>query len=159
VTTDADRPLLDVLREDLKLTGTHFGCGLGECGACSVLVDGKRAFSCSTFLADVDGKSVTTIEGLAGDTLHPLQQAFMEEGAYQCGYCVSGMIMRAAQLLNDKPKPSDDEIREAMNGNLCRCCGYERIVAAVKRASGQASADANHPGRAAREPEALTSAR
>ncbi len=155
VTTDGDRPLLDVLREDLKLTGTRYGCGAGECGACSVLIDGKREFSCSTLMSDIDGKSVTTIEGLAdGDKLHPLQEAFMEEGAYQCGYCTSGMIMTAAELLHAKPKPTEAEIVEAMNGNLCRCCGYQRIVAAIRRASGQPVAQA-----AVRDDLALSTAR
>ena len=136
VTTDRERPLLDVLREDLQLIGTRFGCGQGDCGACSVLIDGKRAFSCSTNVADVDGKSITTIEGLAhGETLHPVQQAFLDEGAFQCAYCTSGMIIAAVALLNETPAPSDDDIRKGMNGNLCRCCSHVKIVNAVRRAA------------------------
>ena len=136
VTTDRERPLLDVLREDLQLIGTRFGCGQGDCGACSVLIDGKRAFSCSTNIADVDGKSITTIEGLAhGETLHPVQQAFLDEGAFQCAYCTSGMIIAAVALLNETPAPSDDDIRKGMNGNLCRCCSHVKIVNAVRRAA------------------------
>ena len=136
-TTDAQRPLLDVLREDLHLTGTHFGCGAGDCGACSVLVDGKRVFSCSTPVGEVAGKSVTTIEGLCdGAKLHPVQQAFLDDCAYQCGYCTSGMIMAAVALLGEKPNPTDADVREGMNGNLCRCCGYPKIVSAVLRAAG-----------------------
>jgi aerobic carbon-monoxide dehydrogenase small subunit len=139
VLTDAQRPLLEVLREDLRLLGAHFGCGEGECGACSVLVDGKRAFSCQTPVGDVAGKSVVTIEGLArGETLHAVQQAFLDEAAYQCGYCTPGMIIAAVALLNETPNPSADEIRDGMNGNLCRCCGYARIVSAVQKAAGGA---------------------
>lgn len=136
LTTDTDRPILHVLREDLHLTGTKFGCGEGQCGACSVLVDGKRVFSCSSPLKAVANKAVTTVEGLAnGETLHPVQQAFLDEGAYQCGYCTSGMIIAAAALLKAKPKPTDDDILMGMNRNLCRCCSYPKILAAVKRAS------------------------
>ena len=136
LTTDSGRSLLEVLREDLHLTGTKFGCGEAQCGACSVLVDEKRAFSCSTPLKQVAGKAVTTIEGLAsGDKLHPVQQAFLDEGAYQCGYCTSGIIIAAVALLKANPKPTEDDIRAAMNPNLCRCCGYPKIVAAIKRAS------------------------
>jgi len=136
LTTDSDRPLLEILREDLHMTGTKFGCGEGQCGACSVLVDGKRTFSCSTPLNTVANKAVTTIEGLAtGDKLHPVQQAFLDEGAYQCGYCTAGMIMATVALLKAKPKPTDDEILIGLNLNLCRCCTYPKIIAAVKRAS------------------------
>jgi len=136
VTTDSERPLLDVLREELHLTGTHFGCGQGDCGACSILLDSKRAFSCQTTIGDVDGKSVVTIEGLAtGEKLHAVQEAFLAEGAYQCGYCTSGMIITAVALLADKPSPTEEEIRTAMNGNLCRCCGYPKIVKAISRAA------------------------
>jgi aerobic carbon-monoxide dehydrogenase small subunit len=118
------------------LTGAKFGCGEGECGACSVLVDGKRVFSCSTAVADVAGKSVTTIEGLGKDgALHPVQEAFVAEGAYQCGFCTTGMIMTAVALLNEKPKPTDAEIIEGMNGNLCRCCSYPKILTAIRRAA------------------------
>jgi aerobic-type carbon monoxide dehydrogenase small subunit (CoxS/CutS family) len=136
VSTDPQRTLLEILREDLHLLGTRFGCGAGDCGACSVHIDGKRAFACQTSAGDANGKSVSTIEGI--DT-HPrytaLQKAFMEEGAYQCGYCVSGMIMAAAALLDEKPNPTEAEIRDGMNSNLCRCCGYVKIVSAVQRAS------------------------
>jgi aerobic-type carbon monoxide dehydrogenase small subunit (CoxS/CutS family) len=138
VTTDSDRPLLDVLREELQLTGTKYGCGEAQCGACSVLVNGKRVFSCRTPASSVDGKSVLTIEGLSdGKTLHPVQEAFVEEGAFQCGYCTPGMIMTAVALLEDKPKPSDAEIVAGMNRNICRCCSYPKIVDAVRRASGR----------------------
>jgi carbon-monoxide dehydrogenase small subunit len=136
ITADPRRPLLEVLREDLQLTGTHFGCGQGDCGACSVLLDGKRIFSCSTPIGDLDGKAITTIEGLPDNgKLHPVQQAFLDEGAYQCGYCVSGMIVAAVALLNETPHPTDEQIKDGMNGNLCRCCGYAKIVAAVRRSS------------------------
>lgn len=135
LTTDHRRPLLDVLREDLQLTGTHYGCGEGQCGACSVLVDGKRVFSCKTPAAETDGKQITTIEGLSdGQSLHPLQQAFLDESAFQCGFCTSGMIMAATALLKEKPNPSDQEIVAGMNGNLCRCCTYVRIQSAIRRA-------------------------
>jgi aerobic-type carbon monoxide dehydrogenase small subunit (CoxS/CutS family) len=141
---DGERPLLEVLREDLALTGTKYGCGEGACGACSVLVDGKRIFSCSTPVSKLAGKSITTIEGLAGDSdnatgdkLHPFQQAFLDCNAFQCGYCTPGMVMATAALLAQKPNPTEDEIRDGMNGNLCRCCSYASIHAAVKRAAEQ----------------------
>lgn len=135
IQTDEDRPLLDVLREDLHLTGTKYGCGEGECGACTVLVDGEPTKACITTIAEVAGQKVLTIEGLAGDSrLHAIQQAFIEEHAMQCGYCVPGQIMRAAGLLHEKPKPSRQEIIEAMTGNLCRCCNYPNILAAVESA-------------------------
>jgi aerobic-type carbon monoxide dehydrogenase small subunit (CoxS/CutS family) len=133
--TEADRLLLDVLREDLHLTGTKFGCGEGECGACTVLVEGKAVRSCITAVSEVDGRQVRTIEGLASEgKLHPLQQAFLTEQALQCGYCVPGQIMQAAGLLNQTPKPSRQEIVATMNGNLCRCCNYPNILAAVETA-------------------------
>ena len=136
VTTDPDRRLLDVLREDLHLTGTKYGCGEGQCGACAVYVDGEPARSCLLPVSSVAGKSITTIEGLArGDALHPVQQAFLDEGAMQCGYCMSGMILAAAALLRHKPDPSDEEIVAGMNGHLCRCNGYVKIVGAVRRAA------------------------
>lgn len=137
VETDSDRPLLDVLREDLHLTGTKYGCGEARCGACSVLLDGRRHFSCTTTVTESVGKKVTTIEGLFGDGndgLHFVQHAFLQEHAFQCGYCTAGMIVNTVALLNEKPKPTDAEIVEAMNGNLCRCCSYTNILAAVKRA-------------------------
>ena len=138
VTTDPQRPLLDVLREDLHLTGAKYGCGEGRCGACTVLMDGKRVLSCVTPVSLADKKSIATIEGLAkGDSLHPVQEAFLEEGAMQCGYCTSGMILSAVALLQDKPNPTDEEIVTAMNGNTCRCNGYVKIMNAVRRAAGK----------------------
>lgn len=135
VTTDPERPLLDVLREDLSLCGSKYGCGQAQCGACSVLLDGRRAFSCRTPVSAAAGKKITTIEGLETDgKLHPVQQAFLDEGALQCGFCVPGMIIAAAGLLSEKPKPTDDEIIAAMNRNICRCCNYPNILAAVRRA-------------------------
>ena len=143
ITSDPARPLLDVLREDLQLTGTHYGCGEARCGACSVLVDGRRVFSCKTAIEDVAGKKVRTIEGLAtGETLHPVQQAFVDENAFQCAYCTSGMIMCAVGLLEANPKPSDAEILAGMNRNLCRCCSYPKITKAVKRAAASNNAAA-----------------
>lgn len=137
VTTDPDRPLLDVLREDLRLTGTKFGCGEGQCGACTVVMDGKRTFSCRTPASKADGKTVLTVEGLAkGDVLHPVQEAFLAEGAFQCGYCTPGMMMATVALMNENPRPTDADVRTWMNKNLCRCCGYPAILAAVKRAVG-----------------------
>ncbi len=137
VETEADRPLLEVLREDFGLTGTKYGCGEGVCAACTVLIDGKAQRSCLTPVGDVAGKSVTTIEGLAKDgTLHPVQQAFVTEWAMQCGYCTPGMVLAAAALLDKNPHPGDEEILKAMNGHLCRCCGYPRVLEAVRRAAG-----------------------
>ncbi len=139
VTTNPQRPLLDVLREDFKLTGTKYGCGDGKCGACTVLIDGKSVMSCNTPVANVQQKTITTIEGLAaGDKLHPVQEAFLEEGAFQCGYCTPGMIMTTVALLNEKPKPSEAEILAWMTPHLCRCCGYPKILKAVRRVAAQA---------------------
>jgi aerobic-type carbon monoxide dehydrogenase small subunit (CoxS/CutS family) len=136
VDTDPDRPLLDVLREDLALTGTKYGCGEGQCGACTVLIDGRPARSCITPIRTAQDKKITTIEGLAaGPALHPVQQAFIEENAMQCGYCIPGMVLRTVALLQTNPKPTDAQIVEGLNGNLCRCSGYHRIVAAVRRAA------------------------
>jgi aerobic-type carbon monoxide dehydrogenase small subunit (CoxS/CutS family) len=136
ITTDSQRSLLDVLREDLGLTGAKYGCGEGQCGSCSVLVDGRRVRSCVTHVGAVDGKSVRTIEGLAeNDTLHPVQEAFLEEGAMQCGYCTGGMILTAVALLEDHANPTDQQIVEGMNGNICRCNGYVKITRAVRRAA------------------------
>jgi aerobic-type carbon monoxide dehydrogenase small subunit (CoxS/CutS family) len=136
VTTEPERRLLDVLREELHLTGTKYGCGEGQCGACTVYVDGEPARSCLLPVSSVAGRSVTTIEGLAaGTALHPVQEAFLEEGALQCGYCTSGMILGAAALLRRKPDPTDEEIVAGMNGHLCRCNGYLKIVKAVRRAA------------------------
>ena len=128
-------PLLWVLREGLKLTGTKFGCGTGLCGACMVHIDGKRAFSCQTQVSEIAGRSVTTIEGLSVDSSHPLQKAWLAEQVPQCGYCQSGQIMAAAALLKKKPKPTDQDIDEAMT-NICRCGTYQRIRAAVHIAAG-----------------------
>ena len=136
VTTDPQRPLLDVLREDLHLTGAKYGCGEGRCGACTVLMDGKPVRSCVAPVSLADKKSITTIEGLAkGDALHPIQEAFLEEGAMQCGYCTSGMILSAVALLGTKPNPTNEEIVAGMNGNICRCNGYVKIIKAVRRAA------------------------
>jgi len=131
-----DRSLLYVLREELGLTGAKYGCGEGECGACKVLVDGVAVRSCTTPVGEVVGRSILTIEGLAnGDRLHPVQQAFLDAGAFQCGFCIPGMILATVSLLERTPRPTVDEIRAAMDGNLCRCCGYLRILDAVQRAS------------------------
>lgn len=136
VATDPRRPLLDVLREDLQLTGAKYGCGEGQCGACVVLMDDQRTFSCRTSIQQAANKTVVTIEGLAkGEELHPLQSAFMAEHAYQCGYCIPGMIMAAAALLHEKPHPNDAEIRKWMNHQICRCCGYSNILKAVRHAA------------------------
>jgi len=136
VTTDPERPLLEVLREDLHLTGTKFGCGEGQCRACTVLRDGRPTTSCLTPVGDAANREITTIEGLAdGDLFHPVQAAFLEEGAMQCGYCVPGMILTAAGLLARNPKPSREQIIVGMNGNLCRCCGYPKLIVAIERAA------------------------
>jgi aerobic-type carbon monoxide dehydrogenase small subunit (CoxS/CutS family) len=136
IDADADRSLLSVLRDDLDLTGSKYGCGEGQCGACTVLIDGTPTRSCITHISAVAGKRIITIEGLAvGNRLHPLQEAFLEEDAMQCAYCTSGMIMSAAGLLRKTSNPSDQDIIHAMEGNICRCGTYPRIVAAIKRAS------------------------
>jgi nicotinate dehydrogenase subunit A len=138
VTTDAeaDTPLLYVLRGELQLNAAKFGCGLGQCGACTVLVEGEPTFSCITPVALLEGKKVTTVEGLGSvDKPHPLQRAFIEEQAAQCGYCIAGMIMRAAALLAKNPHPNEAEIRVAMLPNLCRCGTHMRILRAVRRAA------------------------
>jgi aerobic-type carbon monoxide dehydrogenase small subunit (CoxS/CutS family) len=134
-----DTPLLWVIREDLGLTGTKFGCGIGQCGACTVHVDGDAAKSCQLPVSAVEGRSITTIEGLSDDGEHPLQVAWIEEQVPQCGYCQSGQIMAAAALLADTPKPSDADIDAAMSGNICRCGTYQRIRKAVHRAAGGTS--------------------
>jgi isoquinoline 1-oxidoreductase alpha subunit len=130
-----DTPLLWVIREDLRLTGTKFGCGIGVCGACTVHINGQAVRSCSITVADAEGALITTIEGLHPSNAHPVQQAWVEHQVPQCGYCQSGQIMQAAALLSANPAPSDQQIVESMNGNLCRCATYSRIVGAVKRAS------------------------
>jgi carbon-monoxide dehydrogenase small subunit len=130
------KTLLEVLREDMQLTGTKHGCELGECGTCTVLVDGRPELSCLVLPVQVEGKAITTIEGLAaGSTLHPLQQAFAELGAAQCGYCTPGILLSAKSLLETNANPSRDEIREALAGNLCRCTGYAKILEAVELAA------------------------
>jgi carbon-monoxide dehydrogenase small subunit len=131
--------LVHFLREQLNLTGTHIGCDTSQCGACTVLVDGRSAKSCTMFAVQADGSAITTIEGLAENgRLHPLQEAFWEEHGLQCGYCTPGMIIAAVNLLNDNPSPSDREIREGIGGNFCRCTGYQHIVNAIQSAARRA---------------------
>ncbi|MDQ2923869.1 MAG: (2Fe-2S)-binding protein [Candidatus Dormibacteraeota bacterium] len=132
------KTLLEVLREDMQLTGTKHGCELGECGTCTVLVDGRPELSCLLLPIQVEGRAITTIEGMAaGSVLHPLQQAFAELGAAQCGYCTPGILLSAKSLLESKARPSRDEIREALAGNLCRCTGYVKILEAIELAAGR----------------------
>ncbi|RAI39828.1 (2Fe-2S)-binding protein [Rhodoplanes roseus] len=138
VESEPDARLLWVLREQLQLTGTRYGCGTGLCGACMVHVDGDRAFSCQTSLHEVAGRSVTTIEGLSPDSSHPVQKAWLAESVPQCGYCQSGQIMSAADLLAKTPNPTRDQIVEHMSTNLCRCGTYPRIVRAIERAAKEA---------------------
>ena len=136
VSTDSQRTLLEVLREDLDLTGTKYGCGEGQCRACTVLLDGNPVRSCLTEVTEVEGHTVETIEGLARNgALHPVQEAFIKEGAMQCGYCVPGMIMTTVGFLRRNPAPTRTQIIEALNGNICRCCGYVNILKAVQRAA------------------------
>jgi aerobic-type carbon monoxide dehydrogenase small subunit (CoxS/CutS family) len=139
VTTEPVRPLLEVLREDLELTGTKYGCGEAQCGCCTVLVDGVATRSCVTAVGAVAGKKLTTIEGLTENgKLHPVQQAFLEEKAYQCGYCIPGMVMGLVGLLRQQPPLSTEEILSRMNGHLCRCCGYPNVVKAIRSATAEA---------------------
>ncbi|MCA9506362.1 MAG: (2Fe-2S)-binding protein [Myxococcales bacterium] len=138
---DADTPLLWVLRDVLGLTGTKYGCGAGLCRACTVHLDGEAIFSCQLPIASVEGRSVTTIEGLSPDRSHPLQQAWIEEDVPQCGYCQPGQIMSAAALLERTPRPSDDEIDSWMAANLCRCGTYNRIRSAIRRAAAEGRRD------------------
>ena len=137
VDVDGERTLLSVLRDELDLTGAKYGCGEGDCGACTVLVDGSPVRSCQRKLGNIGTKKITTVESLAGEggKLHPLQQAFLEAGALQCGYCTPGMIMSAAALLNRNPNPGEADIMRAMDGNICRCGTYGRIVAAIGKAA------------------------
>jgi isoquinoline 1-oxidoreductase subunit alpha len=137
VTAEPDMPLLWVVRDQLGLTGTKFGCGIAQCGACTVQLDGQAVRSCSVPISSAVGKRVTTIEGLAPDRSHPLQQAWIELDVPQCGYCQSGQIMTAAALLAKNPHPSDADIDAAMSGNICRCGTYQRIRAAIHRAAGE----------------------
>ena len=136
ITTDPERSLLDVLREDLHLTGTKYGCGEGQCRACTVLADGKSVASCTTAISEVKNQSILTIEGLAkGEQLHPVQEAFLAEGAFQCGYCTAGMIMQAVELLNDDPKLSKTDVAARMQRHICRCGTYPKILKAIHRAA------------------------
>jgi aerobic-type carbon monoxide dehydrogenase small subunit (CoxS/CutS family) len=138
LTTDPDRTLLDVLREEFQLTGAKYGCGEGQCRACTVLLNGKSVTSCLTSVGDADQLSVLTIEGLAkGDTLHPVQQAFLEAGAFQCGYCTPGFIMGVVGLLNEKGKPTEADLSSRLQKHLCRCCSYPKIIETARRAIGQ----------------------
>lgn len=143
VTSDPERPLLDVLREDLGLTGTKYGCGEGHCGSCTVLIDDDPVHACRLPVGRAVGRKLVTIEGLApaaasadaGGKLHPVQEAFLAEAGFQCGYCTPGMIMTTVALLREIPEPTDEEIVDRLNGNICRCCGYPRILSAVRRAA------------------------
>jgi aerobic-type carbon monoxide dehydrogenase small subunit (CoxS/CutS family) len=136
VTTDPQRPLLEVLREELKLTGAKYGCGEGQCRACTVLLNGKSVASCVTPAGEADKQDLLTIEGLArGGQLHPVQEAFLAEGAFQCGYCTPGMIMGVVGLLRENPNPTEDDIKTAMQRHLCRCCDYPKVIKAIRRAA------------------------
>jgi len=136
VVTDPSRPLLDVLREELHLTGTKYGCGKSECGACTVMIGDEAVRSCYEDVGDVEGRPITTIEGLSsGETLHAVQEAFLAEGALQCGYCTPGMIMRTVGLLTVDPSPSDEKIVSWMTPNICRCGAYTKIMRAIRRAA------------------------
>ena len=147
VAVDAHRTLLDFLREDLRLTGTKQGCGEGDCGACVVLLDGLPVNSCLVLAAEAEGRQVTTIEGVASGTeMHPVQEAFLNVGAVQCGYCTPGMVLVAKSLLDRNPSPTEADVRAAIAGNLCRCTGYQKIVEAVLAAAEQLRADPRRPG-------------
>ncbi|MCL5957870.1 MAG: (2Fe-2S)-binding protein [Chloroflexi bacterium] len=137
LTTEPHRSLLDVLRNDLGLTGTKKGCDAGDCGMCTVLVDGKAVNSCLLLTVEAKGKEIITVEGLAGvEELHPLQEAFMQYGAIQCGYCTSGMLLAAKALLDERTNPTEEEVRRAIAGNICRCTGYVKIVDAIMALAG-----------------------
>jgi carbon-monoxide dehydrogenase small subunit len=147
VETRPDRILLDLLREELGLTGTKKGCEAGECGACTVIMNGRAVLSCLIPALKADGAEIITIEGLAEeDRLHPLQQAFLEEGAVQCGYCTPGMLLTAKALLDENPEPSIEEVKRAISGNLCRCTGYTKIIRAIQ--SGAEALRSDRPGEA-----------
>jgi len=140
VNVEPDTPLLYILRNDLELNGPRFGCGLSQCGSCTVLVDGRPTRSCVTAVSSLGAKSITTLEGLGSkDRLHPLQKAFIEEQAAQCGYCTNGMIMAAKALLDRTPKPTEAQIKKALAANLCRCGTHNRVVRAVQRAAKEAA--------------------
>ncbi len=136
VNIKANKRLVDLLREEFKLTGAKEGCGEGECGVCTVIMDGEIVNSCLVLASQVEGSKITTIEGLSqGNELHPLQETFLEHGAVQCGFCIPGMILAAKALLDKNPAPEEEEIKDQLSGNLCRCTGYQKIVSAVKEAS------------------------
>ncbi len=144
MTVPVHRTLLEMIREDIGLTGTKEGCDEGECGACTVIMDGRAIHSCCTLAVNADGKKIITIEGLQReDELDPIQQAFIDAGAVQCGYCTPGMIMSAKALLDENPEPTEEEIRTAIEGNICRCTGYERIVQAIALAAEYKKKDKN----------------
>lgn len=124
--------LINILRNNLNLTGTKYGCGIGECGACTVLLEGKPILSCLTLAVEVDGKNITTIEGIGEDKLHPIQESFLKQGAVQCGFCTPGMIIAVKSLLKENSTPTEEDIRNYLRGNLCRCTGYNQIIKAVK---------------------------
>ena len=137
VVTDPQRSLLDVLREELQLTGTKYGCGEGQCRACTVLLDGRGITSCLTKISEVAGKSIVTIEGLAKEgRLHPVQEVFLTQGAFQCGYCTPGMILGMVGLLNEKSKPSESDVRSRLQRHLCRCCNYPNMLQALLHVTG-----------------------
>ncbi len=139
VFTEPNRTLLEVVRDELRLTGTKEGCGTGDCGACTMIVDGRAVTSCLMLAPDASGRSVRTIEGLAADgTLHPLQQAFIDHGSVQCGFCIPGMILAGVALLERNPQPTREEIRRGVAGNLCRCTGYRKIIEAIESVAGGA---------------------
>ncbi len=142
VSVDTRTLLVDMLREELGLTGTHVGCGTGTCGACTVILDGRSVKACCVLAADVEGQKITTIEGVADvDELHPVQQAFVDKQGLQCGYCTPGMVLSTLQLLEENPDPTDTEIRAAIVGNLCRCTGYVYIVESIREAAARLNAD------------------
>lgn len=144
VAVDPTTYLVDVIRDTVGLTGTKKGCGIGDCGACTVLIDGKPTLSCLTLAVACGGKAITTIEGISrGTDLHPVQQAFIDKGAIQCGYCTPGMILSTTALLEENPEPTEAEIKTALAGNLCRCTGYVKIIEAVKHASETMAKEAN----------------
>ncbi len=143
VEVDTRMILADMLREELRLTGTHIGCGTGNCGACTVILNGETVKSCCIIAADANGQDVTTIEGISSSAteLHPIQQAFVENQGLQCGYCTPGMVLSTIQLLKDNPDPSEDQIRHGISGNLCRCTGYQFIVQSIQDAAKRLSKD------------------